>query len=140
MLIVLDMFHLAGDKKRIKYAEDTAMIEDKGAVKEIGETEETNIHNQSLRPLALDTDKYRADLQEFELTAQQENELLQVLWDIMVTMVDIGFGDHSIQRVVHSLMKSTSPDSLNELKRYKEGLEGNKAIFADAAKEVAKNE
>ena len=53
------------------------MIEDTGAVKEISETEEENSYDQSLRPLALDTDKYRDHVQEFDLTPAQENELLQ---------------------------------------------------------------
>jgi len=48
-------------------------------------------------PLQLDLDEYRDDLAEFNLTEQQENELLEVLFNIMRTYVEIGFGLDSVQ-------------------------------------------
>ena len=48
-------------------------------------------------PLKLDPDKYRAHLEEFDLSEEQESELLAVLWDIMRSFVEIGFGLDSVQ-------------------------------------------
>ena len=42
-------------------------------------------------------DDYREDLGAFELTKEQENELLQTLWNIMSMMVDLGWGLDSVQ-------------------------------------------
>jgi len=38
-----------------------------------------------------DLEQYRADLAEFNLTEEQETELLQTLWSIMYTFVEMGF-------------------------------------------------
>ena len=51
----------------------------------------------SVPPLQLDPDDYREDLAEFDLTAQQENELLEVLWNIMASFVAMGYGLDSVQ-------------------------------------------
>ena len=48
-------------------------------------------------PPVLDPDRYREHLKEFELTKDQQDELLAALWHIMRTFVDIGFGLESVQ-------------------------------------------
>ena len=48
-------------------------------------------------PLNMDPEEYRDQLKEFELTPEQEVELLQILWNIMATMVDLGWGLDYIQ-------------------------------------------
>ncbi len=60
-------------------------------------------------PLQLEPDDYRDELAEFELTPEQETELLQVLWNIMSTMVDLGWGLDSVQ--LFSLPKAHKIDS-----------------------------
>ena len=47
--------------------------------------------------LSLDTDKYKDYLEDFDLSKEQEAELLQILWSIMTAFVDVGFGVDSIQ-------------------------------------------
>ena len=44
-----------------------------------------------------DTDKYREHLEEYELSKEEEDELLKVIWSIMAGFVEIGFGVDSIQ-------------------------------------------
>lgn len=39
----------------------------------------------------IDLNQYRADLAEFALTEDQERELLETLWTIMSSFVDLGF-------------------------------------------------
>lgn len=66
------------------------------------------------QPPKLDYETYRADLAEFELTTQQENELLEVLWQIARTLVDIGFGLDPVQQVIPALTKNAlSKDAQN---------------------------
>ena len=50
-----------------------------------------------IKPLALDPEEYRKDLEEFDLTKDQQDELLEVLFNIMRTFVEIGFGLDSVQ-------------------------------------------
>lgn len=48
----------------------------------------------------LDYDAYRGDLRDLELTAEQENELLTILFDIMKTMVDLSLDMDAVQMVM----------------------------------------
>jgi hypothetical protein len=48
-------------------------------------------------PPILDIEKYRTHITEFELTEDQQVELLESLWFIMKSMVEFGFEVHSIQ-------------------------------------------
>lgn len=58
---------------------------------------------QGLPGLKFDPDRYREHLANIELDEAQQNELLQVLWDIMSTMVNIGWGVDSVQLVMPEL-------------------------------------
>ncbi|MAI62879.1 MAG: hypothetical protein CBB87_10440 [Micavibrio sp. TMED27] len=50
-----------------------------------------------VNPPKCDIEKYREHVQEFELTAEEEAELIKNLWLIMAAFVDLGFGVDSIQ-------------------------------------------
>ncbi len=86
--------------------------------------------NPSLR---LDPDKYRAHLKEMELNTEQENELLHILWNIMTAMVDIGFGDHSVQTVMDSLVKDASSESPDTLQKKCNPIKANQTAFDNIA-------
>lgn len=43
-------------------------------------------------PLELNVQEYLDDLSGLELTEEEATELLTILWNIMATMVDIGWG------------------------------------------------
>ena len=58
---------------------------------------------QPANVLALDTDKYLPELQDFDLTDEQKIELLQTLWSIMKAFVEVGFGVDSIHHFVPAL-------------------------------------
>lgn len=62
-------------------------------------------------------DEYREYLDEFELTEEQKLELLQTLWWIMVSFVDIGFGIDSVQRCLPALEEMTLASEENELEQ-----------------------
>jgi len=51
--------------------------------------------------LTCDPEKYREYLDEFELSEQEEGELLGTLWMIMASFVDMGFGVDSVQFVTN---------------------------------------
>ena len=63
----------------------------------------------------LDYEEYREQLAKFKLTKEQENELLSTLWDMMRTMVDIGFGLDSVQMVIPAFMKNALGSDCIEL-------------------------
>lgn len=50
-----------------------------------------------IEPPKCDIEKYREHVQEFDLTPEEEAELLKDLWLIMAAFVDLGFGVDSIQ-------------------------------------------
>lgn len=54
-------------------------------------------HPPPTPPPILDIEKYRTHIDEFELTEDQQVELLESLWYIMKSMAEFGFGVHSIQ-------------------------------------------
>ena len=47
---------------------------------------------------AFNPDDYRNDLSDCDLTTQQQNEILQTLWNFIRAMVDIGWGLDSAQK------------------------------------------
>ena len=51
----------------------------------------------ALQPPECDVEEYRGDLQTFDLTPEEETELIKSLWMIMAAFVDMGFGVDSIQ-------------------------------------------
>jgi hypothetical protein len=59
--------------------------------KPLPETSTEPVRAVSVDPLLLDESAYAADLSEFDLTDEQRNELLTVLWSIMSSMVELGF-------------------------------------------------
>ncbi|MCR9261218.1 MAG: hypothetical protein NXH95_15960 [Pseudomonadaceae bacterium] len=59
----------------------------------------------------LEVEDYRDHLVEFEFTAKEERELLETLWGIMQTMVDIGFGLDAVQQVIPAFVGSVSPST-----------------------------
>lgn len=58
---------------------------------------QTNGETSPITRLTFDPEKYRAHLEEFEFTEAQQNELLETLWYILRTFVDIGFGLDAVQ-------------------------------------------
>ncbi len=68
-------------------------------------------------PLALDPDKYRRYLDDFELSEEQQNELLAVLWNICRTFVEIGFGVDSVQTIFSGIVEKTLQDDAGTVDR-----------------------
>ncbi|SEN41815.1 hypothetical protein [Nitrosomonas marina] len=62
-------------------------------------------------PLKFKPDNYRHHLDEFDLTQEQQNELLESLWTIMSTLVDIGWGVDTVQILLPELFAEVAPDS-----------------------------
>ncbi|PCJ99556.1 MAG: hypothetical protein COA45_05860 [Zetaproteobacteria bacterium] len=62
-------------------------------------------------PPELDVEAYRDELASLGMTAEQEDKLLATLWDIMRTMVDIGYGMDAVQMVVPSLLTQDFGDA-----------------------------
>jgi hypothetical protein len=57
-----------------------------------------------------DPEKYRSYLEDTELSHEQQTEYLKVLWSIMTTFVELGFGVDSVQQALPALapMKDNS--------------------------------
>lgn len=72
--------------------------------------------------LELNPEDYREHLDD-DLSEEQQNELLHILWDIMRTMVDIGWGVDNVQLVLPELFEDVAQDSakLLESKDKQEG-------------------
>lgn len=68
--------------------------------------------DENLPALILDPDDYRQDLAVLNMTEQQENELLEVLWNIMKTLVEIGWGVNSVQYLLPDIFEAATADSV----------------------------
>jgi hypothetical protein len=72
------------------------------------------LSSQSLpvvEPPQCDVEKYRDNLKDMDLTAEEEAELLHNLWMIMAAFVDLGFGVDSIQFLAESAEKQNASSS-----------------------------
>ncbi len=93
----------------------------------------TQSNNDKAWPtLKLNPDDYREDLAEFALTEEQENELLQTLWHIMSTFVDIGWGVDTVPLFLPDLFEKAGQDS-GKLLQQKE----TKTVNQAASKNIA---
>lgn len=63
-------------------------------------TEQQEIEQEAISAPKLDYDLYRGDLRDLDLTTEQENELLTILWEIMKTMVDLNLDMDAVQMVI----------------------------------------
>jgi hypothetical protein len=61
-------------------------------------------NEQVISAPVLDCDAYRTDLADFDLTAEQENELLSILWDIMHTMCDLNLDMDAVQMIMPTFL------------------------------------
>lgn len=58
--------------------------------------------------LRIDVERYQHMLDSADLTEAQKREILEALWSIIVTVVELGFGVHPLQEVCGK------PDNLSE--------------------------
>ena len=72
---------------------------------------DNDITKDTAAPLKLEPDDYRHHFNEFDLTEDQKNELLQTLWSIMSTLVDIGWGVDTVQMLLPDIFTEVAPDS-----------------------------
>ena len=63
----------------------------------------------------LQADRYKPMLADMDLTDEQADELLRVLWNIMCGFVDLGFGSNSIQRILPSILGEFSEHSADRV-------------------------
>ena len=73
--------------------------------------------DKALPKLTLNPDRYREHLSAFELTIEQQNDMMQVLWNMMNTFVDIGWGVDTVQMFLPELFEKAGPDSGNLIKQ-----------------------
>jgi hypothetical protein len=53
--------------------------------------------------LALDLNKYRAEIEDFQITDEQAEELLRTLWSIMSAFVELGFSVNICERILENV-------------------------------------
>ena len=58
--------------------------------------------------LNFDPDHYRHHLEGMDISEEEAQELMAVLWQIMQTFVDIGWGVDAVQQVFPELFEKTS--------------------------------
>jgi len=88
----------------------------------------------SARPVVrVDVEKYQAFLDGADLTDAQKEELLQALWAIMVSFVEMGFGVSPVQEVCGKAPKISSQgakDAFNAVSSVKPDNDGNNNGFS----------
>lgn len=63
-------------------------------------------------------DDYRDDIAALGLTPEQENELLTTLWEMMRTMVEIGWGVENINKIFPALSENADQAPSNLLSHF----------------------
>lgn len=66
-------------------------------------------------PPPFDAAKYRQHLEGLDLTEEQQAELLTILWRILATFVDLGFGVDSVQMLLPALADASAEDEADQL-------------------------
>ena len=82
----------------------------------VNEDQETS-RDVECKPVdGLDERRYLKYVKDFDLDEKQQVELLQTLWWIMATFVDLGFGVDSVQRCLPALGEIASESAEDEVK------------------------
>ena len=77
------------------------------------EDQELDDASLAISPLVFDPDKYRDGIAELGLTTEQENDMLEALWHIMKTFVEMGWGVDTVQLFLPELFEKPGLDSGN---------------------------
>jgi len=77
-------------------------------------TENSHSKKQAIPAPTLDYDSYRSDLAELELTKEQEDELLLILWNIMCTMCDLSLDMDSVHMIIPAILNSALEEEKND--------------------------
>ncbi len=75
---------------------------------------ESSNTKQAIAVPTLDYDAYRANLAELELTKEQEDELLLILWNIMCTMCDLSLDMDSVHMIIPAILNSALEEEPND--------------------------
>ncbi len=73
---------------------------------------------KALPPLEMNIDDYRDDLEGLALTDEEASELLSMLWKIMSTMVDMGWGVDVTHIVLPELFEKSCKDNNKSLYKH----------------------
>ena len=52
--------------------------------------------------LHIDVEKYQSYLDDANISDEQKTEMIEILWSIVVSFVDMGFGIHPVQQVMQN--------------------------------------
>lgn len=98
------MFRFCSRKGGITTNERTPKVTDQNT-EFIGGSESGDNAQDVYRPLKCDPDRYREDIADLGLTTEQENEVLRVLFDIMRTFAEIGYGIDPVQAIFSEMAR-----------------------------------
>jgi hypothetical protein len=87
-----------------------------------------------IAPPVFDAARYQEYVKDFDLSEEQQRELLQTLWWIMVAFVDLGFGVDSVQQCLPALKDFALSADANGLEQ-----KMNTETFNGAAEEAEKD-
>ncbi len=84
-----------------------------------GDAADCTYETLAARPSALELDaaKYRADVEEFEMTDAQKTELLETLWSIMRSFVELGFSVNICEQILENAgaVSGEAPEGVKSL-------------------------
>jgi hypothetical protein len=67
--------------------------------------------------VTVDEEKYQAFLDDPSLSDEQKDQIVQALWPIIVTFVEIHFGSHPVQQACGQLTKNLETDGQTDSDR-----------------------
>lgn len=67
--------------------------------------------NQGFPQCPFEPDEYRDDMKDFDMSKEKQDEVLECLWHIMGSLVDLGWGVNTIQILLPEIFEKASQDS-----------------------------
>ncbi len=87
--------------------------------------------------LQVDIERYAPYLEDADITDEQKRELIEALWSIMISFVDLGFGIEPVQQVVSEILDAPVRDEPPVVKSKDKG---HKDEFIEACGRAAERE
>lgn len=97
--------------------------------------------DQSTRALTLDTETYLAQMEDWDISEDEKDEYIRVLWNLMVSAVQIGLGMHPVQQILSTRVNEKAGENGLNLLQSTSSVDSAKQAFGHAARErIAKGD
>ncbi|MEM0928054.1 MAG: hypothetical protein AAGI89_02060 [Pseudomonadota bacterium] len=91
--------------------------------------------DQPTRTLTLNTETYLSQVEDWDISEEEKEEYIRVLWNLMVSAAQIGLGIHPVQQILSTCGNEKASKNGSNLLQSESSVDSVKQAFGHAARE-----